>query len=100
MDLSNGLEESLPRSTLLKSSMVTEQLCVDTIRNNSTLTLVLQVVGTAELGEAPLSALNDLLAARELELGATQSFTGMCSIVVLASNRKEDLTMSTLAQVP
>lgn len=41
---------------------------------------------------SPLSALNNLLAARELELGASQSFTGMCSIVVLASNRKEYLT--------
>jgi hypothetical protein len=28
-------------------------LCVDTIRNNSALALVLQVVSAAELGEAP-----------------------------------------------
>jgi hypothetical protein len=33
--------------------MVTKQLCVDTIGHNSTITLVLQVIGTAELGEAP-----------------------------------------------
>jgi hypothetical protein len=71
--------------------MVTKQLSVDTIRHNSTLTLVLQVISTTELGEAPLSALNDLLAARELELGTTQSFTGMGSIAVLAPHRKEDL---------
>jgi len=71
--------------------MVTKQLSVDTIRHDSTLTLVLQVISTAELGEAPLSALNDLLATRELELGATQSLTGMGSIVVLAAHRKENL---------
>jgi hypothetical protein len=41
---------------------------------------------------SPLSALNDLLAARELELGATQGFASMGSIVVLAAHRKENLT--------
>ena len=41
---------------------------------------------------SPLSALNDLLAARELELGTTQGFASMGSIVVLAAHRKEDLT--------
>jgi hypothetical protein len=71
--------------------MVTKQLCVDTIGHNSTITLVLQVIGTAELGEAPLSALNDLLATRELELGTTQSLAGMGSIAVLAAHRKENL---------
>ena len=40
---------------------------------------------------SPLSALNDLLATRELELGATQSLAGMGSIVVLAAHRKENL---------
>ena len=41
---------------------------------------------------SPLSALNDLLAARELELGTTQGFASMGSIVVLAAHRKKDLT--------
>lgn len=74
--------------------MATEQLSIDTIRHNPALTLELEVVIAVVLGEAPLPALNDLLAARELELGTAEGLSGMDSIVRLAPHREEDLADS------
>jgi len=71
--------------------MASEQLSIDSIRQDPALTLELEVVIAVELGEAPLPALNDLLATRELELGTTKGLSGMDSIVGLAAHRKEDL---------
>jgi hypothetical protein len=40
----------------------------------------------------PLPAADDLLAARELELGTAEGFFSVISIAFLAAHRKEDLT--------
>jgi len=40
----------------------------------------------------PLPAADDLLAARELELGTAEGFFSMISIAFLAAHREEDLT--------
>lgn len=71
--------------------MASEQLSIDSIRQDPALTLELEVVIAVELGETPLPALNDLLATRELELGTTKSLSCMDGIVGLAPHRKEDL---------
>lgn len=39
----------------------------------------------------PLPADNDLLTTRELELSTAESLLGMVAVVVLATNREEDL---------
>lgn len=74
--------------------MASEKLSVDAIRQDPALTLELKVVIAVELGETPLPALNDLLAARELELGTTESLSSMDSIVSLAAHRKKHLSNS------
>jgi len=71
--------------------MASQQLGIDTIRQDPALALELKVVVAVELGEAPLPALDDLLATRELELSTTESLSGMDGIVGLAAHRKKDL---------
>jgi len=85
-------KERLPRGTLRQWTMDAKQLSIDTIRRDSTLTLILEVLGTGELGETPLPAADDLLAARELELGTAEGFFSVISIAFLAAHREEDLT--------
>jgi len=84
----------LSRGTVGEATMASEQLSIDTIRQDPPLTLELEVVVAVELGEAPLPALNDLLATRELELGTTESLSSMDSIVGLAAHRKKHLSDS------
>jgi len=74
--------------------MASQKLSIDTIRQDPALTLELQVVIAVELGEAPFPALNDLLAAWELELGTTEGLSSMDSVVGLAAHRKKDLSNS------
>lgn len=78
----------------LERSTPVQKLGIDTIGDDSALALVLQVLSTSELGESPLATDNDLLTARELELGTAESLLSMLSIVVLAPDREQDLTNS------
>lgn len=52
-------------------------LGVDTVKDDPVVLLERQVVGARDLGEAPLAAGDDLLPARELELGTSQSLNGL-----------------------
>lgn len=84
-------QERLPRGAVSNGVVDAKQLSIDTIRHDSSLTLVLDVIGLVELGKAPLPAANDLLTAGELELGTAEGFVSMNSIALLAAHRKEDL---------
>lgn len=53
--------------------MVAQELDVGTVNQDLTLSLLLHILLAAEWGEAPVLGDNDLLAARELVLGAAKS---------------------------
>jgi len=84
-------QESLSRLAVGEAAMASKELGIDTIRQDPALALEPEVVIAVELSEAPLPALDDLLAARELELGTTESLSGMDSVVGLAAHREKDL---------
>jgi len=64
---------------------------VDSLRDEATLLLPLDVVVTGIGGESPVPGCDNLLAARELELGTAQGLCGHSSVVVLAADGQEDL---------
>merc|ERR1719416_140094 len=72
--------------------MGTQPLDVHTVRDETALRLVLLVVTTRELGEAPVVGDVDLLTSREFELGTTQSLDGMLLLVILASHGDQHLS--------
>ena len=73
--------------TLLK-----EVLDVATIGLKTASSAGSDVVLTGELGEAPLLGDDDLLATGELELGTTESLHDDSLVVVLGTDREDDLT--------
>jgi len=84
-------QEKIGGVTVVDGSMVSEQLGVNTVVLQAALLLPLGVVVTRVRSETPLLGDNDLLAARELELGTTKSLAAVSFVVVLAADRQKNL---------
>mmetsp|Transcript_12899 Transcript_12899/g.12992 ORF Transcript_12899/g.12992 Transcript_12899/m.12992 type:complete len:206 (-) Transcript_12899:195-812(-) len=90
VDLGSGGKD--PASlTLSQGAVVGDQAGVDAIVHQAALLAPLDEVLTHKVGEAPVAAGNDLLAARELELGAAQGLLGHWAVLVLAADAEQDL---------
>ena len=64
----------------LNRPLVPQELHVGAINPDLAFSTLLEVFVTAERREAPVLGNDDLLAARELVLGATEGFDGCCAI--------------------
>jgi len=72
--------------------VVVDDFAVSTIGDNSALILQLQIVLTIVLCETPLLGDENLLSARELELGTTEGLLDVSRAGVFAAHGKEDLS--------
>ena len=72
--------------------MASEELSIDTIWHDPILLLPPHIISTAEFGESPLPANNDLLTTRELELCTSKGLLCVMTVAVLATHREQDLT--------
>lgn len=71
--------------------MIRSVLAVEAVGLQATVGAHGLVVGDVPLGEAPLLRHHDLLAARELELGATQRLDHVIAMIFLGADRHHDL---------
>jgi len=76
---------------VLDVTLVSQELNVGTINQNSSLLLELDILVTSERCEAPVLADNDLLAAGEFVHGSAESFDGGGTVRVSGSDREENL---------
>ena len=90
----SSINECSTRTTQRQRSMASQELGIDTIRYNSSLRLQPHIVSSAELGESPFPALNDLLAAGKLELGTAEGLSSVAFVAFLATNREQHLPNS------
>lgn len=65
---------------VLEGTVVGQELDVGTVHLDTTSSLLLQVLLAAERGEAPVLGDNDLLATRELVLGAAEGLKSGCLV--------------------
>lgn len=84
-----GFWESV--DVLLDVTLVTEELNVGTIYLDATLLSHSNVFFTAQRGEAPVLADDDLLTTRELVHGTTEGFDGGGAVSITGANTDEDL---------
>jgi hypothetical protein len=76
----------------LKGSVRRQPSNVDTLWDQSSSSLVLQVILLGELSETPVLANVDLLSAWELKLSSSEGLNGNGSLLLLGSDRHQDLT--------
>ncbi len=72
-------------------SIIIGKMTEDHVLEHTLLLLQLEVVLTVNLSEAPLAGLDDLLAAGELVTSTTESLLNNGGVVVLGTDRKDDL---------
>ncbi|CAO3563106.1 unnamed protein product [Mortierella alpina] len=90
VDLSLGTEGSLEVS--IESTLLVQVLDVAAIGLETASSTLGDIVLARELGETPLLGDNDLLATSELELGTAERLDDDSLVVVLATDREDDLT--------
>lgn len=76
---------------LLNLALVSQELDISTIDLDLALLAELNVLLTAERGEAPVLADDDLLATRELVHGAAEGLDGMSTTGVTGADAEKDL---------
>jgi len=86
------LRFELHTQVIFKLALRSDELDISTVLDDELVSLELLVLLTVNVGEAPLAADNDLLAAGELVSGTAQSLLDDRSVAVLASNRHDDLS--------
>jgi len=77
---------------LLDGTVVAEELNVSTVDLDTAGSLTLEVVLAAERSETPVLGDDDLLSARELVLGSSQSFKSQSTARVTSADAHDDLT--------
>jgi hypothetical protein len=77
---------------LLNGTVVAEELNVGTVDLDTAGSLALEVVLAAERSEAPVLGDDDLLSARELVLGSSQSLKSQSTVRVTSADAHDDLT--------
>ncbi|GIL91231.1 hypothetical protein Vretifemale_18915, partial [Volvox reticuliferus] len=83
--------EDVVRLALRQRALVVNQLNVGTVVDKATLLPVQPVVLTGQVGEAPVVGLDNLLAARELELSAAKRLLRNSAMLVTAADAHEHL---------
>jgi hypothetical protein len=86
------LKEELVSRLGGQRTVVVGNLHVDAIRNEAALLLPLHVIIARVLRETPLLRLDNLLAARELVLGAAERLNSLVRVHVLGTDGQHDLT--------
>jgi len=86
-----GGSEKVSSLTGLNRAVGAQELYVDTLVNKAALLLVLKIVLTGELSEAPVTGDDNLLTSRELELGTTECLLSRCGVSISAADGHEHL---------